>query len=162
LGGLYLLKLSYSHFYGEADGDPETGWAEKIGSVLGLSVFWQTVVAVEFLDMAFSVDNLLAVVSLTQNMTIIVIAVFIGILAMRFIAQWFSVLMEKYPKLESTAFVVILLLGLKLILSGLADWLPMLSQVKEVMALHTFDLVFSLITMLIFFYPLFFPNKQGQ
>lgn len=162
LGGLYLLKLVYTYFWGDEDGDPNTGWAIKIGKALGLNIFWQTVVAVEFLDMAFSIDNLLAVVSLTQNITVIIIAVFLGILVMRFVAQRFSVLMEKFPKLESTAFIVIFFLSLKLILSGLADWLPSLHAVKELMALHSFDLIFSACTMLIFFFPLIFPQKVNK
>ena len=162
LGGLYLLKLVYSYFWGDADGDPNTGWAVKLGTMLGLNVFWQTVVAVEFLDMAFSIDNLLAVISLTDKMIIIISAVFIGILIMRFIAQKFSILMEKFPKLEATAFIVILLLGFKLILSGLADWLPSLKFLKDFMDSHTFDFAFSFFTMIIFFFPLLMPNKETK
>jgi predicted tellurium resistance membrane protein TerC len=93
-------------------------------------------------------------------MVVIVIAVFLGILAMRFVAQKFSVLMERFPKLETTAFIVIFLLSIKLILSGLADWLPALSIVKNVMSTHSFDLIFSACTMVIFFFPLLFPNKE--
>jgi YkoY family integral membrane protein len=162
IGGLYLIKLVYSYFFSHTDQDPNTGWAVSLGKRMGLNIFWQTVVAVEFLDIAFSIDNLLAVVSLTENMTIIVVAVFLGILAMRFVAQKFSVLMEKYPKLEATAFVVILLLGLKLILSGLADLLPALEAVKKLFANHSFDLAFSCLTMVIFFLPLLFPNKNSR
>jgi YkoY family integral membrane protein len=162
LGGLYLLKLVYSYFWGNADGDPNTGWAVRLGTMLGLNVFWQTVVAVEFLDMAFSIDNLLAVISLTDKMIIIISAVFIGILIMRFIAQKFSILMEKFPKLEATAFIVILLLGFKLILSGLADWLPSLKFLKDFMNGHTFDFAFSFFTMIIFFFPLLMPNKETK
>jgi YkoY family integral membrane protein len=159
IGGAYLLKLVYSYFWGDSDGDPNTGWAVKVGTRLGLSIFWQTVVAVEFLDMAFSIDNLLAVVSLTDKMVVIILAVFLGILFMRFIAQKFSILMEKFPKLESTAFIVILLLGVKLILSGLADWLPSLKFIKEFMGTHSFDFGFSCFTMIIFFFPLLMPKK---
>jgi YkoY family integral membrane protein len=160
LGGIYLLKLVYDYFWGDDGSEPNTGWAQKMAAVLGLNIFWQTVVAVEFLDMAFSIDNLLAVVSMTQNMVVIVIAVFLGILAMRFVAQYFSVLMEKFPKLETTAFIVIFLLSIKLILSGLADWLPSISYIKELMSTHTFDLAFSACTMVIFFFPLLSPNKD--
>lgn len=160
LGGLYLLKLVYSYFWGDADGDPNTGWAVKLGTMLGLNIFWQTVVAVEFLDMAFSIDNLLAVISLTDKMIIIISAVFLGILMMRFIAQKFSILMDKFPKLEATAFIVILLLGFKLILSGLADWLASLKFLKDFMDSHTFDFAFSCFTMIIFFFPFLMPNKE--
>ena len=160
IGGLYLLKLVYTYFYGDSDGDPNTGWAIQIGKFLGLSIFWQTVVAVEFLDMTFSIDNILAVVSMTKNMTVIILAVFLGILAMRFVAQVFSNLLEKYPKLEATAFIVILLLGVKLIVSGLSDWLPGLKSIKDIMDNHSFDFIFSGITMVIFFFPLLMPAKK--
>jgi predicted tellurium resistance membrane protein TerC len=95
-------------------------------------------------------------------MIIIISAVFIGILIMRFIAQKFSILMEKFPKLEATAFIVILLLGFKLILSGLADWLPSLKFLKDFMDSHTFDFAFSFFTMIIFFFPLLMPNKETK
>jgi predicted tellurium resistance membrane protein TerC len=48
------------------------------------------------MDMAFSIDNVFAAVAFTPNIILVCIGVFIGILAMRFIAQWFVKLMEKY------------------------------------------------------------------
>ena len=167
-GGLWLFKLVYDYFWkdedsdGEADNEVKSGLAEVVAKIFGLSIFWQTVVAVEFLDIVFSIDNILAVVSMTKNMTVIVLAVFLGILAMRFVAQYFSVLMEKFPKLEATAFVVILLLSIKLILSGFADWLPGLSWLKSIMDNHMFDFIFSGITMVIFFFPLLMPKKHTE
>lgn len=160
LGGFYLLKLAYTYFWGKQESDVNTSWASRIGKFFGLSVFWQTVLAVELLDIAFSVDNLLAVVSLTENMYAIITAVFLGILIMRFVAQKFSTLLHKYPKLESSAFVVIFALGAKLIVSGLCDWLPILMPLKAILDTHTFDIVFSCITMLIFFLPVIIRYRK--
>jgi len=52
------------------------------------------------------------------------VGVFIGILAMRLVAQAFVGLMGKYPFLETAAFVVIGILGLKLLLSLLEHFAP--------------------------------------
>ncbi len=72
-----------------------------------LSPFWRVVIAVEFIDLMFSLDNLLAVVALSDKLWIIVFGVFVGILAMRFVAQYFISLLKKYPSLETSAFLVI-------------------------------------------------------
>ena len=75
------------------------------------------VALVELMDMAFSIDNVFAAVAFSKNIILIWVGVFIGILAMRFVAQAFVKLMEKYTFLETSAFVVIGILGIKLLLS---------------------------------------------
>src|SRR5205823_1632220 len=79
--------------------------------------FWATVALIELMDLAFSIDNVFAVVAFTNNLVIICAGVFIGILAMRLVAQAFVLLMGKYPFLETAAFLIIGILGLKLLLS---------------------------------------------
>jgi predicted tellurium resistance membrane protein TerC len=87
--------------------------------------FWATVASVELMDLAFSLDNVFAAVALAgsipepQKLYVVMIGVFLGILAMRFVAQYFVKLLEKYPALEKAAFTVIGVLGAKLILSGM-------------------------------------------
>ena len=86
--------------------------------------FWATVALIELMDLAFSIDNVFAVVAFTDNLILICVGVFIGILAMRLVAQGFVLLMGKYPFLETAAFLVIGLLGLKLLLSLVAHFRP--------------------------------------
>lgn len=74
-------------------------------------------VLVEVMDLAFSIDNVLAAAAYTDNIYLICIGVFIGILAMRFVAQSFVRLIERFPFLEACAFIVIAILGIKLTLS---------------------------------------------
>lgn len=69
-----------------------------------------TVVAVEFMDMVFSIDNILAAVALSDKVWVVMLGVFIGIAAMRFVAGKFVVLMQKYPDLEDSAYIVIAIL----------------------------------------------------
>jgi YkoY family integral membrane protein len=129
LGGLYLLYLTYSHFRGHApaDGDDEADKRQRFvyRYTLGLlGPFWATVALIELMDLAFSIDNVFAVVAFTDNLILICLGVFIGILAMRLVAQAFVLLMAKYPFLETAAFVVIGLLGLKLLLSLVEHFQP--------------------------------------
>jgi YkoY family integral membrane protein len=128
LGGLYLLYLVWDHFRdGPAHDDEsiekEKSWLYK--NTLGLfGKFWATVALIELMDLAFSIDNVFAVVAFTDNLILIIAGVFIGILAMRLVAQAFVLLMGKYPFLETAAFVVIGILGLKLVLSLFEHFQP--------------------------------------
>jgi len=128
LGGLYLLYLVWDHFRASpAEGDEhvekEKSWLYK--RTLGLfGKFWATVALIELMDLAFSIDNVFAVVAFTDNLILVVVGVFIGILAMRLVAQAFVLLMGKYPFLETAAFVVIGILGVKLVLSLFEHFQP--------------------------------------
>lgn len=128
LGGLYLLYLVFDHFRDKSAApeegvDKQQSWVYR--HTLGLfGQFWATVALIELMDLAFSIDNVFAVVAFTDNLILICLGVFIGILAMRLVAQAFVLLMGKYPFLETAAFVVIGLLGLKLLLSLFEHYFP--------------------------------------
>jgi YkoY family integral membrane protein len=162
LGGAYLCYLWYTHLTPEVDSveeGKEPGFLSRFCKYIKLDKFWTTVVMVEFLDMAFSLDNLLAVVSLSSHIWIVISAVFLGILGMRFVAQYFSHILEKYPSLENSAFIVILLLGLKMFLAGAMDFFPGTS-LHRLLNDHYTDLVFSLLTMSVFLFPIIFKTKK--
>lgn len=134
LGGLYLLWLAGRYFIRNrkrrADDSPLEEAQEQKKSwlyqrTLGmLGPFWATVVMVEVMDAAFSIDNVIAANAYSRNIILIWAGVFIGILAMRFVTQGFVRLMERYFFLENCAYWVIALLGLKLILSGVNHFSP--------------------------------------
>jgi predicted tellurium resistance membrane protein TerC len=93
----------------------EGNWLHR-HTVGRLGPFWATVVAVEIMDLAFSLDNVFAAVAFTKNkqlfpppsdMILVCIGVFIGILALRFVAGLCIKLIERFPILESTSFVLI-------------------------------------------------------
>jgi YkoY family integral membrane protein len=169
LGGLYLLYLVWDWWKGKQTESKEDDVLNKEGnwlykSTVGLiGSFWSTVVLIEFMDMAFSIDNVFAAVAFTPNIILICIGVFIGILAMRFVAQLFVKLMEKYPFLETSAFVVIGVLGIKLSLSIIEHFYPSSGFTKLMTSEYT-EIYFSLITISIFFIPLlynmFFVKKK--
>jgi YkoY family integral membrane protein len=159
LGGLYLLYLVYDWYkskqtVSEEDDtiDKKSNWLYK-ATVGSLGTFWATVALVELMDMAFSIDNVFAAVAFTPNIILVCIGVFIGILAMRFIAQWFVKLMEKYAFLETAAFVVIAILGIKLVLSLYEHFFPE-SGFSKFLSSHSADIGISVLTVAIFFIPI--------
>ncbi|HVD99943.1 MAG TPA: DUF475 domain-containing protein [Cytophagaceae bacterium] len=127
VGGLYLIYLTFNYFRTKQTDTKEDDTLNKQENkfykmTLGaLGPFWSTVALVEVMDLAFSIDNVFAAVAFTDNLWLIMIGVFIGILAMRFVAQSFVHLIEKFPFLEGTAFIVIGLLGVKLVMSFVCD-----------------------------------------
>ncbi len=115
--------------------------------------FWATVLMIEVMDLAFSLDNVFAAVAFTKNIFPIWIGVFIGILAMRYVAQAFVKLMERFPFLETAAFAVIGLLGVKLSLALFTHFMPGTSFTETVES-ETTDAIVSLLTVLIFVVPI--------
>jgi len=171
LGGLYLLYLVYDFWKGKQTEttdddfiDKKSNWLYR-STVGSLGNFWATVALVELMDMAFSIDNVFAAVAFTPNIILVCVGVFIGILAMRFIAQWFVKLMGKYSFLETAAFVVIAILGIKLTMSLFEHYLPS-SEVSKFLSSHTADIGISVLTVAIFFIPILtsiffnFPKKN--
>ncbi len=160
LGGLYLLYLTYDFFKSKATKtetddtlNKDEKWYYKLTSGM-IGQFWATVVAVEIMDMAFSIDNVFAAAAMSKNIALIWIGVFIGILTMRFVAQGFVNLMEKYPFLDKIAFYVIGLLGFKLCLSALGHFETTKNMTfTHILESERTDMIFSLITAGMFFFP---------
>ena len=124
------MYLSFNYFRTKATRsqsddmlNKEENWLYKI-SKGWIGTFWSTVALVEIMDLAFSLDNVFAAVAFSRNIILIWTGVFIGILAMRFVAQAFVTLLVKFPFLENSAFLVIAVLGLKLLFSVYAHCYP--------------------------------------
>jgi len=161
IGGLYLLYLSFDYFKGkiqaanapseEEQVDKNKNWLYK--STVGVfGVFWATVALVELMDLAFSIDNVFAAVAFTDHLPLIYIGVFIGILAMRFVAQTFVRLMEKFTFLETVAFIVIGVLGIKLSSSLYIHFYPE-TAFSKMMEGEGADIATSVFTVAIFIIP---------
>lgn len=169
-GGAYLVYLA-GHFFYKLIGKKEhileiekEELAEKVKhpkTIPGLSHFWSVVVMVELMDLTFSIDNVFAAVAFTDNIYVICAGVFIGILSMRVVAGYFVGLMERFPFLDSVAYLVIGILGLRLCLefacvhlSGffLCHW----------MEGERADMYFSLFTVALFVFPILYAIFFGK
>jgi len=145
-GGLYLMYLAYNALSTNVEQGGESKMTIKIPF---LSALWSTIVAIEMMDLVFSIDNVFAAVAFTPNLWLICGGVFVGILAMRFATTKFVKVLEKNPILERVAYWVIGALGLKLVSSY---WLYDLNT-------EAIDAVFSILTLLAFVVPLIIKKK---
>ncbi len=194
VGGIYLLFLAIKHFISRIKHVPDDAesvevkdksrsWLYKV-TLGALGPLWATVVLVEIMDLAFSIDNVIAANAYTDNIILICVGVFIGILAMRFVAQGFVKLMERYPFLDICAYSVIALLGLKLTISVYTHFNPCAALSKFIEGLQACmehhgevipmgehpmvwgDIITSVLSVSIFLLPvlysmIFNPRKKG-
>lgn len=125
LGALYLLFIAgknlrdQKHHKQQSDLQPRKQ-----------SGFWLTVLKIEVADIAFAVDSMLAAVALALTLphwgdftigginggqfSVMIAGGLIGVVLMRFAAHKFVRLLERYPQLETAAFVLVGWVGVKL------------------------------------------------
>ncbi len=127
VGGLYLIFLALRHFL--FGGDDETpGRKESFGRG-----FWGTVIAVELADVAFSIDSILAAVALVEGLPpklqenrvlalgIIYVGGILGIVMMRYVANVFIRILDRYPGLAAGSYILVAWIGIKLTGGGIND-----------------------------------------
>ncbi|GKW45052.1 MULTISPECIES: TerC family protein [unclassified Planococcus (in: firmicutes)] len=140
LGAAYLLFISVKSIYDQRKGDSDQILDDKGEKVEKKgSGFWMTVLKVELADIAFAIDSMLAAVALAVTLphldlfgveeigginsgqfTVMLLGGLIGVIIMRFAAHKFVQLLEKYPQLETGAFVIVGWVGVKLLVMTLA------------------------------------------
>lgn len=144
-GAVYLLYMSGRNLYqffkakGEGPESPagddhhfdEHGNEHKASP----KEFWGTVAKVEFADIAFAIDSMLAAMAIAFTLKpvgihfggmdlgqfmVMFLGGMIGVILMRFAATWFVGLLNKYPGLEGAAFAIVGWVGIKLVVLVLA------------------------------------------
>jgi YkoY family integral membrane protein len=93
--------------------------------------FWKTVFVIELTDIAFAVDSILAAIALVGSkpkhlpdevahpkLWVVVTGGMLGVALMRFAAVLFIRLLEKFPRFETAAYLLVTVIGGKL----LVDW----------------------------------------
>lgn len=118
VGALYLLYLSYQHFWGHEDLEQRRSF-KPAQPWLGLSAFWGTVAKVELTDIVFAVDSILVAVAMSNKLWVIITGGVLGIIAMRLVIGQLLALVMRYPALVDGAFVIIAWVGVKLLIEYL-------------------------------------------
>jgi YkoY family integral membrane protein len=118
LGGAYLLYLSYKHFF-QSGGAEQRSKPKPAQPWLGMSPLWATVVKVELVNIAFSVDSILVAVAMSRKTWVVLAGGLLGIVAIRVVIAQLLAIVRRYPALVDGAFVIILWVGAKLLLDFL-------------------------------------------
>lgn len=113
IGGGYLVYLAASNlFFSKSKNETKTPEKSQTQN------FWKAVFLIELTDIAFALDSILAAVALTHKLWVIYTGGIIGIILMRFAASQFILLIERFPKLERTAYMLVFVIGSKVIIEG--------------------------------------------
>lgn len=136
IGGLYLLWVAGKYFWdkwsergsseesnGNADGSEDDSLAAR------RTGFWSTVLVIELTDIAFAVDSILAAIALVgavpeghegwhPKLWVVVTGGMLGVILMRYAAAIFIRLLERFPRFETAAYLLVMVIGAKLVL----DW----------------------------------------
>src|SRR5919109_4574306 len=118
LGGAYLLYLSYKHFFLSGSAEERTQ-PRPARPWLGLTALWGTVVKVELVNIAFSVDSILVAVAMSRKTWVVLAGGLLGIVAIRVVVGQLLAIVRKYPALVDGAFIIIAWVGAKLLLEFL-------------------------------------------
>jgi len=114
LGAAYLLYLSFHHFLKKKHPKKEISHTYS---------FWKTVLLIELFDIAFAFDSIFAGVAFISTeegshfqskLWIVYFGGMIGLLSIRYAAHFFSGLVEKFPRLENSAYLMIGWIAIKL------------------------------------------------
>ena len=116
LGAIYLLWLPIKYFHDKYTSSGEGHDDVHVNKVA--KSFWGVVLQVELMDIAFSIDSVLAAFGLSEQLWVLFTGAIFGILMMRGVAQIFMKFIEKYPELESSAYILIALIGAKMMASA--------------------------------------------
>lgn len=131
IGGGYLLWISIQHFFlKKPEPHPSLADVDNEPAINPPSArFWPTVALIEVTDVAFAVDSILAAIALVGSappghvgphpkLWVVITGGMIGVMLMRVAAAMFIRLLERFPRFETSAYLLVLTIGLKL----LADW----------------------------------------
>ena len=118
IGAAYLIYLVYRFFHNKFFGKrPMRKVRNRASSLTGRKRFWSVVAQIEFMDIIFYVDSVLASLAISPNPVIVLIGGLIGIACMRGVAEIIMRLMRKIPELEPMAYVLIFIIAIKLFLT---------------------------------------------
>lgn len=115
----------------EVNGDNQTAAksVKKSTPAKKYAKFWPTVIVIELTDIAFAVDSILAALALISTKTpepgklnpklwVVFLGGILGVLLMRVAAVIFIKMLERFPRFEVSAYLLVLVIAAKLIV----DW----------------------------------------
>lgn len=118
LGGLFLLYKATLEIHAEFEAIEPSGIKKKPSS------YFTTVVQIALFDIIFSLDSVLTAVGMTQNFTIMAIAIVIAMIIMIIGSEPLSSFINRHPTIRMLALSFLLLIGVVLIADGLEFHVP--------------------------------------
>ena len=136
IGAAYLLYLGLKHVIQARLGKENENIHKDDEKAAAGKGFWPTVGKIGFADLAFAIDSILAAVALALGLPdsplnnfggmdggqfiVVLLAGVSGLVLIKYAATWFVKLLEKRPALETTAYLIVAWVGVKLTVITLA------------------------------------------
>ena len=136
IGAAYLLYLGLKHVIQARLGKENENIHKDDEKAAAGKGFWPTVGKIGFADLAFAIDSILAAVALALGLPdsplnnfggmdggqfiVVLLAGISGLVLIKYAATWFVKLLEKRPALETTAYLIVAWVGVKLAVITLA------------------------------------------
>ncbi|MFQ3544684.1 TerC family protein [Halobacillus rhizosphaerae] len=125
VGAVYLIYLGVKNIIVDSDSSESTEGKNPKGKG-----FWATVVKIGAADLVFAIDSILAAVALALDLpnsplpkfggmdggkfAVVMLAGIAGLILIKFAASWFVKLLDTRPSLETTAYLIVAWVGVKL------------------------------------------------
>jgi predicted tellurium resistance membrane protein TerC len=114
-GGLFLLYKATSEIHHKLEGG---GDEHTEGSTKGKTTIGSVVAQIAVTNIVFSIDSILTAIGLTQNVTIMMIAVVLSILIMMFFAGPVGRFVNEHPTIQMLGLAFLIMIGFMLVAEG--------------------------------------------
>ena len=121
--GAYLVWLGVSELWPKQKSDGNEKEIKGI-DIKWLTPLWTTIVSVEIMDIMFSIDSIGVALAISNVKWVLVVGAMLGILMMRVAANVFIKLIDRYPILEKTAFLLVFIAGVGITLKAFHIEIP--------------------------------------
>lgn len=129
VGGGYLLWVAIKHFFLDQRKEELRNRSAISAPPLRHAGFWSTVAVIELTDIAFAIDSIVAAIALVGSapvghtgphpkLWVVITGGMLGVILMRFAAVLFIKLLDEFPRFETSAYLLVSIIGVKLIV----DW----------------------------------------
>lgn len=118
IGGLFLIGKSTHEIHGSLEG--EEGHAVK----KVYASFGAVIIQIGLLDIVFSLDSVITAIGMVNEISVMIAAVTISIIAMMLFAGTIGAFVQKHPTIKMLALAFLLLIGTTLIAEGLHFHIP--------------------------------------
>ncbi len=157
----------------EESDKPVTEISQVANSNQLFASFWKTIVVVELTDLAFAVDSILAGIALVGSppdghvgfhpkLWVVVVGGIVGVILMRFAAIAFIKLLDRFPRFELSAYLLVALIGAKLCL----EWLFNNSGHEHRLDFHNYThpafIVFWTLMLVSFLIGFIHPHSESE